>query len=245
MKSVRMRAGHRQMTEVEHISIVVQDDFLARQTRAKPIPALAELIWNGLDADASKIDVEFAHNDLAGGLSKIVVYDNGNGFPRTDAKVLFGNLGGSWKRVTHQTKTERRMVHGQEGRGRYKAFAIGRSVSWKVCYQAAEGNRAFEIRLLDSDLKDVSIGEDAPAPDQTPGVMVQIDDIHRDYKVFGSAEGLQELAETFALYLINYRKVVISIAGERLDPETAIASQHKASLPPITGADGTVYAAAQ
>ena len=204
---------------------------------------MAELIWNGLDSDASKVDVEFAYNDLSGGLSKVVVYDNGNGFARTDAKALFGNLVGSWKRVTRQTKTEKRMVHGQEGRGRYKAFALGRSVSWKVCYQTAEGNRAFEIRLLDSNLRDVSIGEDTPALDRTPGVIVEIEDVHRDYKIFGSAEGLQELAETFALYLINYRNVAISIAGERLDPETAIASQHKASLPPITGADGTEHPA--
>lgn len=55
-----------------------QDDFVARQTRAKPIPALAELIWNGLDADATAIRVELSHDDLAGGMSKIVVYDCGS-----------------------------------------------------------------------------------------------------------------------------------------------------------------------
>ncbi len=229
------------MAEVEHISIIVQDDFLARQTRAKPIPALAELIWNGLDADASEVSVELVHDDLAGGLSKIIINDNGNGFSRTDAKVFFGNLGGSWKRMTNRTKTEKRMVHGQEGRGRYKAFALGQSVSWKVCYQAAKENRGFEIKLLDSDLKDVSIGEDTSAPNQKPGVIVQIDDVHRDYKSLGSAEGLQELAEIFALYLINYRNVVISIAGIRLDPETAIATQRKTSLPPIVSANGTEH----
>jgi hypothetical protein len=31
------------MASIEHVSVVVQDDFVARQTRAKPIPALAEL----------------------------------------------------------------------------------------------------------------------------------------------------------------------------------------------------------
>ena len=61
------------MGVVEHVSVAVQDDFVARQTRAKPLAALAELIWNGLDGDATTITVEFAHNDLAGGMSKIVV----------------------------------------------------------------------------------------------------------------------------------------------------------------------------
>jgi len=230
------------MTEVEHVSVAVQDDFVERQTRARPIPALAELIWNGLDADATSISVEFAHDDLAGGMSKIVVYDNGDGFPRSEAKALFGNLGGSWKRITRQTKRSKRMIHGQEGRGRYKAFALGQAVEWKVCYKDGEEHRAFNISLLDRDLTDVTIGTDEPAPERATGVIVAINDLRRDYKVFESAEGLQELAETFALYLINYRNVSISIAGERLDPEKAIASQKKMVLPAIISPDGVEYA---
>jgi hypothetical protein len=226
---------------VEHVSVAVQDDFVARQTRAKPIPALAELIWNGLDGDAGTIDVEFAYDDLAGGMSRIVVYDDGDGFPREDANALFGNLGGSWKRLTRQTQRAKRMIHGQEGRGRYKAFALGQSVVWSVCYKTEDGNRAFEITLLDGDLTDVSISEAAPAPDRATGVIVTIGDVRRDFKVFDSAEGLQELSEIFALYLINYRHVRIRISGQLIDPATAIASQHKLTLRPIILDDGLEY----
>lgn len=226
---------------VEHVSVAVQGDFVARQTRAKPIPALAELIWNGLDGDASRIHVEFAYEDLAGGLSRIAVYDDGEGFPRSDAAELFGNLGGSWKRHTRHTRHARRMIHGQEGRGRYKAFALGQSVTWKVCYKAADGNRAFEIKLLESDLTDVTIGDEMPAPDRPTGVVVTISDIRRDFKAFQSVDGLQELAEIFALYLINYKNVSISIGGTALDPEAAIASQHQRALAPITLEDGSEY----
>lgn len=108
------------MNGVEHVSISIQDDFLARQTRAQPIAALAELIWNSLDGESSRVSVEFERGDLAGGLSKIIVYDDGEGFPRSEAAKHFGNLGGSWKRLTRRTRTKSRMVHGQEGRGRYK-----------------------------------------------------------------------------------------------------------------------------
>jgi hypothetical protein len=90
-------------------------------------------------------------------------------------------------------------------------------------------------------LKDVAITEERPAPGQTSGVIVEITDINRDFKVFSSDEGLQELAETFALYLINYRDVSIRIAGQRLDPETAIAGQAKLPLPPIEDIDGKEY----
>jgi Histidine kinase-, DNA gyrase B-, and HSP90-like ATPase len=231
------------MAEFEHVSVAVQDDFVARQTRAKPIPALAELIWNGLDADATAINVEFAHDDLAGGMSKIIVHDNGDGFPRADAKILFGNLGGSWKRQTRHTKHSKRMIHGQEGRGRYKAFALGQSVEWKVCFKDGPGNRAFEIKVLDADLTDVSISADEPAPDRATGVIVEVTDLRRDFQGFKSVEGLQELAEIFALYLINYSSVTISVAGEKLDPETAIASQSTVQLAPIQSPGGVQYQA--
>jgi len=231
------------LNAVEHVSISIQDDFLARQTRALPIAALAELIWNSLDGEASSVNVEFERGDLAGGLSKIVVYDDGEGFPRSEAAKLFGNLGGSWKRLTRRTRTKSRMVHGQEGRGRYKAFALGRSIEWKVCYLQDGKPNAFEITLLESDLKDVAITEGRDAPGRTSGVIVEISDINRDFKVFSSAEGLQELAETFALYLISYKDVSIHIAGQRLDPETAIAGQEKLPLPSIKDADGTQYPA--
>src|SRR6266699_1349755 len=171
------------MAGVEHVSVAVRDDFVERQTRAKPVPALAELIWNGLDADATKIDVAFAHDDLAGGMSKIVVYDNGDGFPRAKAKALFGNLGGSWKRHTRHTQRGKRIIHGQEGRGRYKAFALGQAVEWKVCFNDGSANRAFEIKVLDSDLTDVSISADEAAPDRAVGVIVEITDLRRDYRV--------------------------------------------------------------
>lgn len=231
------------MNDIEHVSISIQEDFLARQTRAQPIAALAELIWNSLDGEASSVDVEFERADLAGGLSKILVYDNGEGFARSEAAKLFGNLGGSWKRLTRRTRTKSRMVHGQEGRGRYKAFALGRSIVWKVCYLEAGKPKAFEISLLESDLKDVAITEERDAPGQASGVIVEITDIKRDFRVLESDEGLQELAETFALYLINYKDVAIRIAGQRLDPETAIAGQEQLTLAPIKDADGAEYPA--
>jgi hypothetical protein len=39
--------------------IEVQEDFLERQAKAPPIQALAELIWNGLDAEATRVDVSW------------------------------------------------------------------------------------------------------------------------------------------------------------------------------------------
>lgn len=69
------------MSEIEHVSVTVQDDFLERQTCASPIAALAELIWNSLDGEAQSVSVEFEHADLAGGLSKSSCTITGWPFP--------------------------------------------------------------------------------------------------------------------------------------------------------------------
>jgi DNA mismatch repair ATPase MutL len=76
-----------------HYPVEVQADFLERQTKAQSIPAVAELIWNGLDADATVITLDLEYDPL-GGLRRIIVTDNGHGIPHEEAPTLFGNLGG-------------------------------------------------------------------------------------------------------------------------------------------------------
>ena len=78
-------------------SVEIQPDFLERQAKAQPIAAVAELIWNGLDADATAVTVDF-EDDKLGGMNRIIVTDNGHGIPHADAPILFRNLGGSWKK---------------------------------------------------------------------------------------------------------------------------------------------------
>jgi hypothetical protein len=38
---------------MQEVNVEVRPDFLERQAKAQPVQALAELIWNGLDADAT------------------------------------------------------------------------------------------------------------------------------------------------------------------------------------------------
>jgi hypothetical protein len=221
------------MPAVEHVKIEIEEDFMARQTRAEPVHALAELIWNSVDADASRVTVEFEFKDLALGMSKIVVYDDGHGIPRDQAKQLFGHLGGSWKRLRRRTGTKNRMVHGQEGRGRYKAFALGKSADWKVCYLAGDKPKFYTISLVERDLKDVAISDERSAPRQKPGVIVEITDLKRDFRSLHSEAALQELAEIFALYLMDFRDVTISVHGQAIDPSGLITHKQEVILPPI------------
>jgi hypothetical protein len=72
------------------LNLRAKQDFLEREAATRdPIRALAELVWNALDADATKIELIFERNDL-GGLTPIRVIDDGDGITAESATHDFG-----------------------------------------------------------------------------------------------------------------------------------------------------------
>ena len=63
---------------MKRITVEVREDHLENLAQTKPILALAELIWNALDAEATETRVEFVENEMQG-LETIRVVDNGHG----------------------------------------------------------------------------------------------------------------------------------------------------------------------
>ncbi len=142
----------------KRFTVEAQEDFLERLTKAPPLQAVAELIWNGLDADATLIEVILEQTPL--GLTEIVVRDNGHGINYEDAPDLFKRLGGSWKRPGARTRQKGRILHGYEGRGRLKALSLGRVADWHVTYDAdADSRRSYAIGLVVDRVREGEISE--------------------------------------------------------------------------------------
>lgn len=225
-----------------NIQVEVQQDFLEKITKAKPLAALAELVWNSLDADARNVDVQLEYNNL-GSLASIVIQDDGTSIPYENAEELFGHLGGSWKRDTARTSVGQRFLHGQEGKGRFKAFALGAKAAWHCIYEKNGELWSCTITMNLHRIQDVTISEEERTrAGSTRGTIVRIGELNHDYRVFSSSEGVQELAEYFAIYLMNYRDVVIRLEGQSLDPEKSIVSRTEIDLDPIE-VDGKQYTA--
>ena len=226
------------MTEHSY-TVEVQPDFLERQSKAKPVQAVAELIWNGLDADAACVEVQFEYGEL--GLNKIIVRDNGHGIPYDEASQLFTRLGGSWKKPGGQTRTKKRMLHGYEGRGRFKVFALGRVADWHIIYRTdADELSAYDITMLEDNIREVRITNEEPADTGDTGVEISVSELHQEYKSLDPNNAVQELTEIFALYLKDYQDVSILYGGSQVDPAAAIAMTHSSRLSDIDD-DGTVY----
>lgn len=219
--------------------VEVQADFIERQAKAKPVQAVAELIWNGLDADATRIDVRLEFGEL--GMTKIVVRDNGEGIPFNDAPELFTRLGGSWKKLDGRTKTKSRMLHGFEGRGRFKVFALGRVADWRVTYRTETGSLSgYDITMFESNLREVRVSDEEDVTADTTGVEIEISELYREYRSLDPDKATQEFAEIFALYLKDYRDVSIFYEGRQIDPNTIITGMRNVELGEISD-DGGVY----
>ena len=221
----------------QEYSVEVKSDFIERQAKAPPIQALSELIWNALDADATEVNVDLVADGL-GGLSKIHVSDNGLGMPHSEAPDLFRNLGGSWKRHSLHTKSLKRMLHGQDGRGRFKAFALGATVNWNVVYKDDKGQLyQYDIAILEREISLVRVSGEEQTPNANTGVIVTVSELKQHFSSLKPENAVQNLIEVFAIYLKDYRDVSITYNGEMIESALAIQKEWKTDLSPITDED--------
>ena len=114
------------------IHVTATRDFLESLAVSRPLDALSELIWNGFDAESDKVKVHIDTN-VMNGIDAIRVRDYGVGIRHVDLEALFGGLGDSWKRS--KARSNGRALHGKNGKGRFKAFALGEVIEWHTTYR--------------------------------------------------------------------------------------------------------------
>lgn len=219
------------MTEARY-RMQVESDHLAKLAGARPVHAISELVWNALDADATRVDVQVEGDDL--GLNAIIVSDNGSGFSHADAEQLFSRVGGSWKRHGARSKLRGRMLHGKEGKGRLKALALGRVADWIVRYQDGGKLLQYQVTLIRDQLVNVVITAPVEISSEVgAGVEVRVTELDLSQRALSQEAAVRALSEIFAIYLTDYPDVSIFFEHERLDPSTMILDRKMINLAPI------------
>lgn len=213
------------------IKVVAHRDAFFRIAKARPLTAIAELIWNSLDADATEVTVYFDEDNL--GFRGVFIEDNGYGATPDDAKEAFGRLGGSWKKAGARTREHGRTLHGSQGQGRYKALSVGRSIKWTFYYQSEEEILEFSLNILGDDPSEVTYTDPKPSKRKHTGCIVEVQDPLKQFKNLSGEDAKLEITELFAMYLSDYPSVKISYAGYQLDPSTAIANQFSLDVPEV------------
>lgn len=211
-----------------------QFDRLARPTQ--PLAGIAELIWNALDAEAETVVVSIDRTDLDA-VADVTVTDDGHGMTHDESLQAFRKLGGSWKKSRSNSKNGKRPLHGKEGSGRFRAFAVGSTVEWTSVADNGIGGlqRTVVTGSLDSSEFSVSDPEDLAIGKTGTVVRITQPREHAN-RILGEAAPLS-LVTRFAVYLVNYPTLNISFDGQSLDPGLILKSQTEIVLDSSIAAD--------
>jgi hypothetical protein len=202
------------------ITVQVRNDHLETIAKTKPMTALAELIWNALDAEATEVKVVFEQNELEG-LEAIHIIDNGSGLHYDDGVLVFQSLGGSWKGPSGRSHALHRELHGKYGKGRFRAFSLGTHATWQSTYEEAGDHFSFEISGTGEKLGEFNVSNAKGVPGASTGMAVSIQNPPLNCGVLMGVKAQQEATEIFALYLRQYPGVRIQYDGALLDPANA------------------------
>ena len=223
------------------VRVEIQSDLVSKLSNSQPIKAISELIWNSLDADAYEVSVHIDHNSLEL-LEKITVKDNGEGIDYSSVDKIFKNLGGSWKKNKSKTKSGR-FLHGEEGKGRFKALALGRIATWDITYEKDGKTFNYSVTINKDKIRDANISEEKEVESKETGVKVTIYEPFRDFTSLLPENAIHSLTEHFALYLKDYGSVEINYEGVFINPESIIETEEVYELSTITDEDGTKFPA--
>lgn len=203
------------------IAVEVQSDHLERLAQARPMKAMAELIWNALDADAQRVKVCFEENAL-GGMTAIRVDDDGQGIAYDQAMTAFKNLGGSWKKEAGVSAGHRRRLHGRYGKGRFRAFSLGDRARWVTSFACGNGVDSYAIAGTLAELGTFTVSDPERSTENgAPGTSLTIENPPPRAEALRGERALEEVTDIFALYLRQYPQVRIVYDGVPLDPANA------------------------
>lgn len=190
---------------------------------ASTVTAVAELVWNSIDADACNIDISVILNDL-GNAESMTVTDNGHGMTHEFSKEVFRVHGESWKSAAHLSKGLRRPLHGRMGRGRFCAFALGRRIQWQTV-SGSDDARQTAVIVGEKDRVNVFTFDGPFATMEATGTVVSLS-LLQDRKVTRlvtdsfSAELTVQLAPT----LLARRDIQVTYRGKPLNPDAHVTS---------------------
>lgn len=204
---------------MQTVEVEVQPDFIENLAKSKPLSAISELIWNALDADANDVHVEFTYNSMQG-IESIRITDDGAGITPEEAKGAFGHLGGSWKHNAIKTYSGR-FLHGKEGKGRFKAFALGNKVTWSAITQLNEAFQNIEVSSSIRDPREFKITDPEDSKKSKTGTVVTITEVQEGIGSLLTENAAQFISEHFALYLREYPGITIRYNGETISPISA------------------------
>lgn len=193
--------------------------------------AIAELIWNGFDARAKNISIDFNTNAIDT-IDEITITDDGDGINLSTIEQTFGNFNDSIKKYSFQKFTS--SVRGNKGKGRFSFKVFSGQGKWKTVYKDNGNYFYFEI-IIRKNAKDYyEVGNKSISKVKKTGTTVILNELFEVTAYsFSCNEFYDYLAQEFGwfLFLNREKKYSIQINNSLLEYKHIIAEDETIILP--------------
>lgn len=183
--------------------------------------AMCEYIWNGFEANATRVELSFVANEL-GGVSEVIIHDNGDGIDYSTLEDTFGAFLASQKSgLSLQLKSK-----ANKGKGRFSFLAFASNAKWETVCKGEKRNLTFSMLLDDVNKNECEV-TDPSETDDAPGTVVTITGIETlkmDDVSYDALEGTILQVFAWYLYLNKNRNITLVIDGTVVDYSTYINS---------------------
>jgi len=123
-------------------------DHIGIQMYQSPTAALAEIVSNAWDADATAVDISFNFDATTKSAWTITISDNGNGMTRAECQNRFLSVGYNRRGVdgpSAKSLRESRPLMGRKGIGKFAGFGIARYIKIDTVSAANRERTIFEL----------------------------------------------------------------------------------------------------
>lgn len=216
------------------LTLKAKNDHLQKVAATRDyVKALAEFVWNSLDADALEVSVDLVKNAL-GGLQSIIIRDDGTGISSRRARHDFESLGESWKLKRTHTPVFRRAIHGKAGQGRLRFYSLAAHAAWRSVYEERGKHYRLQIDIDGADLQTSNVPEPVELDEvERTGTIVELGPLKDTFDWLTSDEASAGFDATFAPYILQYPDVKIFYDGRPVEPDRIIARSYEFPKEPI------------
>lgn len=196
--------------------------------------AICEFIWNGFDANAIKVEINYNANEL-GNISSFSISDNGDGIDRSLLDETFGCYQDSIKKKTFQWSSQ---VKGKRGKGRFSFNCFASKAEWLSIYKEKNSNKLIQHKVSilrgSNDRYDDGGRNGKIVKGVETGTVVSFYDVTICKEYLEDERFIEYLRKEFAVFLLlnkNFSKQIL-INGEVLDysPVIDMTDIHKISI---------------
>jgi len=205
-----------------------------------PERAISEYVWNGFDAKATVINIDYIIDEEKFDIVKeIKVTDNGTGICFEELSNKFQKFYESQKTIANENKAD--LTRGKNGYGRFTFHKFARFAQWDTSYEKEDQTFSYKINISNDNLKDYTPTVPIQSTSET-GTSVSFTEINPVItKSFMEKVLKPFLKSEFAWYLELKEEHKIYINGEELNYSSVIAETENFSSKIKNGKEEIIF----